>query len=506
MENTKFCAERISAARNGDQEAIADLYNCAYQDVHIVIRSMIRADEDTVLDLLQDTFIKAFQRLDQLDDPHRFKAWIKQIARNTVLDHLKKSRALLFSELQDDDSLPIEIEDEDLSHLPDIVMDKQETVRLLHKILNSLPEAQRAVISMHYLQEIPIKEIAAILGRSENTIKVQLRNGRLNLEKKIRELEKKEDIKLYSLAPLPFLLLLLRNMEAIPVQPDAVVLGNILQSGTAAAGSAATAAAATAKAAGAAKAAGTAAAKGILGKIVAGVAAVTLCGSAAGMYLSQSQQPATVPTEPTHQIIETTVPVQTETQSELYDYETLMEDYLSIIAGEIPIDQASIDLSQSALWETPVGCTIDENGYFTVRGTVRYSFVKIDLDGDLIEELISLEEYKIGDNDWHGAILDIFTMKDERPNWLIAGAYRGDVDIFEDGIIRYLSHGGAHYYTYHFYTIQDGELSPVMTAGEEDRVFSVNGEVCTYDKFLEAVDQYAPILALDLERLCMIEP
>lgn len=498
MQDTKFRAEWITAACNGDQDAIADLYNYAYQDVHIVIRSMIRADEDTVLDLLQDTFIKAFQRLDQLDDPHRFKAWIKQIARNTVLDHLKKSRALLFSELQDDDSLPIEIEDEDLSHLPDIVMDKQETARLIREILDSLPEAQRAVISMHYIQDIPVKEIAAILGRSENTVKVQLRNGRLNLEKKIRDLEKKEDIKLYSLAPLPFLLLLLRNTESYPVQPDTAVLGNILQSGTAATGSAAAAATA--------KTAGTTAAKGILGKIAAGIAAVALCSGAAGMYLSQSQQPTSVSTEPTYQITETTVPVQTEMQPEPYDYEMLMEDYLSIIEGEIPIDQAPIDLSQSALLETPVGCTIDENGYFTVRGTVRYSFVKIDLDGDHIEELISLEEYKIGDNDWCGTILDIFTMKDGHPNWLIAGAYRGHVDIFEDGIIRSLAHGGAHYYTYQFYTIKEGELSPVMTAGEEDGVFSVNGKVCTYNEFLGAVDQYAPILALDLERLCMIYP
>lgn len=500
MKDTNFRAEWIPAARNGDQEAIAALYNCAYQHVHLLIRSMIRADEDTVLDLLQDTFVKAFQRLDQLDQPEKYKAWIKQIARNTVLDHLKRSRAILFSELQDDDSIPIEIEDEDLSHLPDIVMDKQETARLVREILNSLPEVQRAVISMHYLQDIPVKEIAAILGRSENTVKVQLRNGRLNLQKKIRELEQNEDIKLYSLAPLPFLLLLLRNMEAMPVQPDAAVLGNILQSGTASTGSTATAAPATAKTA------GTAAAKGILGKIAAGVAAVTLCGGAAGMYLSQSQQPASVPTEPTCQISETTLPVQTETQPEPYDYETLMEDYLSIIEGEIPIDQASIDLSQSALNITPAGCTIDENGYFTVRGTVRYSFVKIDLDGDQIDELISLEEYKIGDNDWRGTILDIFTMKDGYPNWLIAGAYRGYVDIFEEGIIRYTADGGSHYYTYQFYTIQDGELSPVMTAGEEDRVFSVNGEVCTYDEFLEAVDQYAPMLALDLERLCMIEP
>lgn len=97
-------------------------------------------------------------------------------------------------------------------------------------------------------------------------------------------------------------------------------------------------------------------------------------------------------------------------------------------------------------------------------------------------------------------------MKDGYPSWMIAGAYRGNVDIYEEGIIRQLSHGGAHYYTYDFFTIQDGELVPVMTASEEDRVFSVDGEVCTENEFLAAVDQYAPMLALDLERMIIIEP
>ena len=91
-----------------------------------------------------------------------------------------------------------------------------------------------------------MKEIAAILGRSENTIKVQLHKGRKNLEQKIRELEQKEDIKLYSLSPLAFLLFLLRNAESMPAQPDMAILGDILQTdaasgtaGTTGAGSAA---------------------------------------------------------------------------------------------------------------------------------------------------------------------------------------------------------------------------------------------------------------------------
>lgn len=224
MPDRYFCPEWVSAAKAGNQQAITELYTCAWQEVSIVIRSMIRTDEDTVLDLVQDTFVKAFQRLEQLDDPAKYHAWVKQIARNTTLDHLKKSKAVLFSELSDDDSIHIEIEDEDLSHLPDVALDKQESARLLREILDSPPQMQRTVLSLHYIQDIPVKEIAAILGRSENTIKVQLHKGRKNLEQKIRELEQKEDIKLYSLSPLAFLLLLLRNVETMPMQPDMALM------------------------------------------------------------------------------------------------------------------------------------------------------------------------------------------------------------------------------------------------------------------------------------------
>lgn len=559
-----FDPQWVIDAKQGSQEAITELYSYAWQDASIVIRTMIRSDTDTVQDLLQDTFLKAFQRLNQLDDPQKYKAWVKQIARNTALDYLKKSRAVLFSELYDDDSIPVEYEDENLSHLPDVVIDQKDTARLLNEMLDSLSEMQRTVFSMHYIEDMSIKEIAAVLGSKEGTIKNHLFKARENLQKKIRKLEQKEDIKLYTLSPLVFLLHLLHNAKTMPAQPDMALLGDIMQTSTA--GTAATGSAA--------RAAGGFTIK----KIVAGVlAAVTLTGSAA-VYLSITSQPEYPEKDlfaedlrvtfegangagvanviclngysldydvepeaalsngdvvtltlsapngdmledyceehygftPTSDFCDYTVDTLTEATTEpteaLYDYEKLVEEYTAIIMGELPIDQARIDLSQSALWSTPSGCTINEEGYFTIRGTVRFSFVQSDLDADGIDELISLEEYKVGNMEWEGTILDIFTLKDGKPNWLIAGAYRGYVDIFEDGIIRQWCDGGAHYYEVNFYTIQDGELVLVNTAAEEDYVFSIKGKVCTEAEFLAEVDQYVPKLAADMERLVIIEP
>ena len=62
---------------------------------------------------------------------------------------LKKSKVLAFSELYVDEEMTVEVEDPDISHLPEIIMDKQETFRLLMEILETLPPAQRTVVSMH---------------------------------------------------------------------------------------------------------------------------------------------------------------------------------------------------------------------------------------------------------------------------------------------------------------------------------------------------------------------
>ena len=218
----------VEKARKGDHEAFGELYSYSCQAAYMVIVTMIREDKETAADLLQDTFIKVYQRLDQLENPEKFRAWVKQIARNTALDYIKKSKVLAFSELYVDEEMTVEVEDPDISHLPEIIMDKQETFRLLMEILETLPPAQRTVVSMHYFQGLSIKEVAASLGHSENTIKVQLFQARKSMGEKICDMEKKQDIKLYSVSPVAFIKLLAWGLEELTVQADPEILAAIL--------------------------------------------------------------------------------------------------------------------------------------------------------------------------------------------------------------------------------------------------------------------------------------
>ena len=221
----------ITQARDGDQQAIAALYEQTYSKVYYTIKSMVK-DEDAVFDILQDSYIKAFSHLDNFEGDENFLPWIKQIAANTARDWMKKKRPLLFSELStgEDTDTPIEelFEDERSINLPEEVIEQEETKRLLREIIEELPEDQRAVIGMYYYEELSVKEIALATGASENAVKSRLLYGRRKIEKKVRELEKK-GTKLYGLAAIPFLLLLFKNLDTHAQEiPDSSILQNVL--------------------------------------------------------------------------------------------------------------------------------------------------------------------------------------------------------------------------------------------------------------------------------------
>ena len=271
----------VALAREGDQDALAALYEKTYNGVFYTIKSMIK-DEDTVLDILQDTYVKAFTHLDRFQGDTKFSPWVRQIGANTARDYLKKKKPMLFTDLaageEPDEPVEEHFADLDAGNLPDEVLDRAETIRLVREIIDGLPEDQRAVIGMYYYQEMPVKDIAAALGASESAVKSRLLYGRRKIEAQVRDLEKK-GTKLYGLAPIPFLLWLMGAQEAQAAQlPNGQIFQNVLasagQAGAAGTGTASAAGAGAASKGGAAAAVGTKAAAGGLGAAKLGLIAV----------------------------------------------------------------------------------------------------------------------------------------------------------------------------------------------------------------------------------------
>ena len=374
----------VALAREGDQDALAALYEKTYNGVFYTIKSMIR-DEDTVLDLLQDTYVKAFTHLDRFQGDTKFSPWVRQIGANTARDYLKKKKPMLFTDLaageEPDEPVEEHFADLDAGNLPDEVLDRAETTRLVREIIDGLPEDQRAVIGMYYYQEMPVKDIAAALGASESAVKSRLLYGRRKIEAQVRDLEKK-GTKLYGLAPIPFLLWLMGAQEAQAAQlPNGQIFQNVLasagQAGAAGTGTASAAGAGAASKGGAAAAVGTKAAAGGLGAAKLGliaVAAVAVIG--AGVYgVSRLSQPAAGPGEASHSSVSVSdgsASVQTEEEN--------------------PADQA---LEQALEQYRLIVTQADSYSYspypVTPTGHYRYALVQLEPDDPVPTLLLSQE-------------------------------------------------------------------------------------------------------------------
>ena len=203
---------------------------------------------------------------------------------------------LQFAEDEDGHSVLDELEETDEQSIPDKAIDNAETARMIDEIVSNLPEAQRLSTLMYYYDEMSIKEIAQIMGVSENTVKSRLNLARKAIKEKVQDYEK-QGVKLYSVSILPFLWYFLRNAAKTEANAAAATActSSVMAAGAATVTGTATAAAVTGSAA------TSAVATGLAAKIVAGCLAVAIAVGGTAVYLRGKD-----PTEPTEQTSVTT--------------------------------------------------------------------------------------------------------------------------------------------------------------------------------------------------------
>lgn len=207
--------EAVRLARAGEERGFGFLYQNTYKSKYYLALQYMK-NEEAAEDVLQEAYIKAFSKLDTLGNPEAFPGWLGTIVANTAKNMLAKNNPMLFSDIaadEEDESFEYRIEDENVENQPEISYTRQETQTLVHELIDSLSEEQRMCILMFHIEGASISEIAAAMGCSENTVKSRLNYGRKNLKIKAEELQKK-GYRLYSVAPVPLLLYLLRTDEA----------------------------------------------------------------------------------------------------------------------------------------------------------------------------------------------------------------------------------------------------------------------------------------------------
>lgn len=143
-----------------------------------IIQRMVRNPEDA-RELCQDTFLRVHQCLHQYRYESALKSWIGRVAYTIALRHLQHKRIPLVEHGDDDDYALVENIGDGFD-LEAACVD-EEAVQHLHSAIESLPPLQRTLLTLYYLEETSIPEIARITGLASGTIKSHLFRSRLRL-------------------------------------------------------------------------------------------------------------------------------------------------------------------------------------------------------------------------------------------------------------------------------------------------------------------------------------
>lgn len=210
--------EAVAMAKNKEEAGFDFLYRSTYKEKYYLALKFTKNETDAE-DVLQEAYLKAFEKLDTLADAEKFPAWLGMIVANTAKNALQKKKPALFSDLSvpndEGEAFELQLEDDDLSVQPELAFSQKETKELVDKMISSLSDEQQMCIMMFYLEGLSVKEISESLECPENTVKSRLSYGRKHLKVKAEELQRK-GYKLYGTAPAALLLLLFRlEREAV---------------------------------------------------------------------------------------------------------------------------------------------------------------------------------------------------------------------------------------------------------------------------------------------------
>ena len=202
----KTIKELVLSAKNGNKKAFDKLYKLTSNDVWFTCVSLLK-DEENAKDIMQETYITAFLKLDTLKDEEKFCGWLTAIATNKSKNKLKGK-----VEYQIDDEILIAETETDELMLPEEYITKAEKRKVLLQIMeDTLSFNQYQTVLMFYFDEMSISEIAQGLEISEGTVKSRLNSSRAKMKTAIEDYENKSGDKLHGVVFVPFFTTIFRE-------------------------------------------------------------------------------------------------------------------------------------------------------------------------------------------------------------------------------------------------------------------------------------------------------
>jgi RNA polymerase sigma-70 factor, ECF subfamily len=170
----------VVMAQQGEPDAFRWLVDRYEQRLLYFIRRTVD-DPDRALDVLQEVWMTVFRRIAALKAPGAFRVWLYRIARDKAIDQIRGDRRRKDSVGESIDDSTVEASDNSEW------IERIEKVELIHRLLDSLTPAHREIVTLRFLEQMALDDIAAVVGCSIGTVKSRLHYALRRLQEGIEE-------------------------------------------------------------------------------------------------------------------------------------------------------------------------------------------------------------------------------------------------------------------------------------------------------------------------------
>lgn len=179
--DTRKDSELLKRAQAGDLAAFEALYKRYHLRIYRVLYGVVGNGADAA-DLTQEAFVRAYSELDRIRSDGNLYGWLRKTALNLGIDCLRRKKTLTLVSLDapressDGDAFAWEVEDE--AQNLHRALEAQSLHEALHVGIERLSPDHRTVVTMHYIEEMPVEEIAELLDVPVGTVKSRLARAR----------------------------------------------------------------------------------------------------------------------------------------------------------------------------------------------------------------------------------------------------------------------------------------------------------------------------------------
>ena len=176
----------VLKAKAGDKEAFGQLVNLYSERIYNLGLRILKNNDDAA-DVLQETFVAAYNKIHTFDGRSNFFTWLYRIATNFALMKLRKDKrtVLTDSDMEKNFDNPNKMTIHEWQDLPLKDMLSDEFRKHLDEAVNELPEIYRSVFVLRDLENLSIKETSHILNITESNVKIRLKRARIFLREKL---------------------------------------------------------------------------------------------------------------------------------------------------------------------------------------------------------------------------------------------------------------------------------------------------------------------------------